>query len=343
MTDELVAAFGRLIPQLSSSSPPRTAPTGGDRRRPDSALFVARVDGPDRRQPHAGAVPHPDRASRRGSRTSSSTSAAGAGGRRGAQPAPPLEEARRRGAKDVSLTSRPSREAANRLYQRHRLRTRETNVYRYSGRARPEPAHLGRGRAEVLGGLADLPVAVGGGPARAASTSLGVAGWSGPTNGARASTARRRIAGLSVTAARMASSPRRRRSRRARRPPPPDERIAGAVPASSISRRGRRRRRLVLAARPGRDLDDRRVVGEERQQVDVGMAGGDRRGPPPHAGSGRRTAPVRSPSSSARAARGRRARSPARRVVVGEPAAPSRRRRCARRRRRAGRAVAVTA
>ena len=42
-----------------------------------------------------------------------------------------LEEARRRGAKDVSLTSRPSREAANRLYQRLGFRPRDTNVYRY--------------------------------------------------------------------------------------------------------------------------------------------------------------------------------------------------------------------
>lgn len=42
-----------------------------------------------------------------------------------------IEEARRRGSKDVSLTSRPSREAANRLYQRIGFERRETNVYRY--------------------------------------------------------------------------------------------------------------------------------------------------------------------------------------------------------------------
>ena len=41
-----------------------------------------------------------------------------------------IEEARRRGAKDVSLTSRPSREAANRLYRRIGFEARETNVYR---------------------------------------------------------------------------------------------------------------------------------------------------------------------------------------------------------------------
>jgi ribosomal protein S18 acetylase RimI-like enzyme len=42
-----------------------------------------------------------------------------------------LAEARRRGSKDVSLTSRPSREAANRLYQRLGFKARETNVYRF--------------------------------------------------------------------------------------------------------------------------------------------------------------------------------------------------------------------
>ena len=42
-----------------------------------------------------------------------------------------LVEARQRGAKTVDLTSRPSREAANRLYQRIRFTRRDTNVFRY--------------------------------------------------------------------------------------------------------------------------------------------------------------------------------------------------------------------
>ena len=41
-----------------------------------------------------------------------------------------LDEARRRGVKAVSLTSRASREAANRLYQRIGFDRRETNYYR---------------------------------------------------------------------------------------------------------------------------------------------------------------------------------------------------------------------
>jgi ribosomal protein S18 acetylase RimI-like enzyme len=42
-----------------------------------------------------------------------------------------LSMARQRGAKTVDLTSRPSREAANRLYQRLGFVRRDTNVYRF--------------------------------------------------------------------------------------------------------------------------------------------------------------------------------------------------------------------
>ena len=42
-----------------------------------------------------------------------------------------LDLAKECGARTVDLTSRPSREAANRLYQRMGFKPRETNVYRY--------------------------------------------------------------------------------------------------------------------------------------------------------------------------------------------------------------------
>ena len=42
-----------------------------------------------------------------------------------------LEIAAERGARTVDLTSRPSREAANRLYRRLGFQARETNVYRF--------------------------------------------------------------------------------------------------------------------------------------------------------------------------------------------------------------------
>jgi ribosomal protein S18 acetylase RimI-like enzyme len=50
-----------------------------------------------------------------------------------------LELARRVGARNVDLTSRPSRVAANRLYQRLGFELREANVYRY----RPPPPTAG--------------------------------------------------------------------------------------------------------------------------------------------------------------------------------------------------------
>ena len=48
-----------------------------------------------------------------------------------------LELARERGARTVDLTSRPSREAANRLYERLGFEPRETDVYRLSLPRRP--------------------------------------------------------------------------------------------------------------------------------------------------------------------------------------------------------------
>jgi ribosomal protein S18 acetylase RimI-like enzyme len=44
-----------------------------------------------------------------------------------------IELAQREGARTVDLTSRPDREAANRLYRRLGFKKRATNVYRYEG------------------------------------------------------------------------------------------------------------------------------------------------------------------------------------------------------------------
>lgn len=132
VTDGLVAAFGRLIPQLSSSSPPPTAEALAEIvANPNSVLFVAR-DGdevlgsltlafyriPTGIKAWIEDVVVDDAARGRGVGEALNRAA--------------LDEARRRGAKDVSLTSRPSREAANRLYQRIGFEARTTNVYRYS-------------------------------------------------------------------------------------------------------------------------------------------------------------------------------------------------------------------
>lgn len=129
--DELVAAFAHLIPQLSQSSPP---PTAADLTalvaRDDTALFIARVDGvivasltlafyriPTGLKAWIEDVVVDDAARGRGVGRLLNEAA--------------LAEARRRGAKDVSLTSRPVRAAANRLYLRLGFEARNTNVYRY--------------------------------------------------------------------------------------------------------------------------------------------------------------------------------------------------------------------
>ncbi len=129
--DELVAAFDRLIPQLSSSSPP---PDGDALRElvdgPDTIVFLARVDGvivgsltlayyriPTGLKAWIEDVVVDDAARGHGVGRSMNEAA--------------LEHARRRGAKNVALTSRPSREAANRLYQRIGFEIRNTNLYRY--------------------------------------------------------------------------------------------------------------------------------------------------------------------------------------------------------------------
>ena len=132
VTDELVAAFARLIPQLSSSSPPPSADDlAAIVQSADSVLFVARIDG----EIVGGLtlacyrIPTGVKAwiedvvvdgSARGSGVGEALNLAA------------IDEARRRGAKHVSLTSRPSREAANRLYQRIGFQRYDTNLYRYA-------------------------------------------------------------------------------------------------------------------------------------------------------------------------------------------------------------------
>ena len=129
--DELVAAFERLIPQLSSSSPPPTREqldelVGSD----DTVLFLAVIDGrivgsltlafyriPTGLKAWIEDVVVDDSARGRGLGAALNEAA--------------LVEAERRGAKDVSLTSRPAKQAANRLYKRIGFEPRETNIYRY--------------------------------------------------------------------------------------------------------------------------------------------------------------------------------------------------------------------
>ena len=129
--DALVAAFERLIPQLSSSSPPPSRETLDFMARSDAShLLVAVEDG------HVYGsmtlvvftIPTGIRAWIEDVVVDEDARGKGVGALLN-QTA--LDMAKEMGAKTVDLTSRPSREAANRLYQRLGFVARETNVYRY--------------------------------------------------------------------------------------------------------------------------------------------------------------------------------------------------------------------
>ena len=129
-TDELRDALAHLLPQLSSSPPPTLDELRLITDNPESVLFVARLEGrivgsltlifyriPTGLKAWIEDVVVDETARGHGIGELLNRAA--------------LDEAGRRGAKAVSLTSRPSREAANRLYQRIGFESRPTNVYRY--------------------------------------------------------------------------------------------------------------------------------------------------------------------------------------------------------------------
>ena len=131
-TSELVEAFSRLIPQLSKSSPPPSAAELEEMiASPASEVLIARIAGrvvgtltlvtfriPTGVRAWIEDVVVDDEARGHGVGEALNQFA--------------LKLARDKGAKTVDLTSRPSREAANRMYQRIGFVGRDTNVYRYS-------------------------------------------------------------------------------------------------------------------------------------------------------------------------------------------------------------------
>ena len=130
--DELVNAFAHLIPQLSSSNPPPSREQLTEMvQSPATLVLVARVDGRI-----AGSltlamfrIPTGLRAWIEDVVVDGDARGNGVGE---ALNSFAIEEARKRGAVTVDLTSRPSREAANRLYQRLGFVARDTNVYRFT-------------------------------------------------------------------------------------------------------------------------------------------------------------------------------------------------------------------
>jgi ribosomal protein S18 acetylase RimI-like enzyme len=135
-TAELSAAMAALIPQLSRSNPP-PAPEELDAivSSPTTDLFVATEEDGTIVGTATLAVfriPTGVRAWIEDVVVDGSTEGRGVGS---ALTHAMLDRARGLGCVTVDLTSRPSREAANRLYQRLGFEPRETNVYRYTFRA----------------------------------------------------------------------------------------------------------------------------------------------------------------------------------------------------------------
>jgi ribosomal protein S18 acetylase RimI-like enzyme len=133
VTDEVVAAFERLIPQLSSSNPPPTRDELEKIVRSEASILLgAWLDDGTLVGSLTLAVfriPTGVRAWIEDVVVDSAARGEGVGEKLNRFA---LDRARAEGAKTVDLTSRPSREAANRLYQRIGFVARDTNVYRYS-------------------------------------------------------------------------------------------------------------------------------------------------------------------------------------------------------------------
>jgi ribosomal protein S18 acetylase RimI-like enzyme len=132
VNEELWEAFQGLTPQLTTNNPPPSREDLEDLVRSESSiLLIAR--NPGNQQPIVGAanltiyrVPTGIRAIIEDVIVDESARGQGIGE---ALVQRLLEIARERGAKGVSLTSNPKREAANRLYQRMGFNRRETNSY----------------------------------------------------------------------------------------------------------------------------------------------------------------------------------------------------------------------
>jgi ribosomal protein S18 acetylase RimI-like enzyme len=133
--DELVAAFSRLIPQLSRSA---AIPTPGAMREivegPASTVLLARDDREGGRIVGlltlvVFRIPTGVRAWIEDVVVDDAVRGCGVGE---ALSQEAIRRAVGAGARTVELTSRPSREAANRLYQRLGFVRRDSHVYRYT-------------------------------------------------------------------------------------------------------------------------------------------------------------------------------------------------------------------
>ena len=132
VTDDVVKAFERLLPQLSRSAPAVDA--GGLRELvawPGNRMLIARVDGEIVGTLTLVTFPIPT-GLRAWIEDVVVDSAARGHGVGAALTREAVRLAEADGARTVDLTSRPSREAANRLYERLGFQLRDSKVYRYA-------------------------------------------------------------------------------------------------------------------------------------------------------------------------------------------------------------------
>lgn len=132
VTDEAVEAFSRLLPQLSRSAPPPDAAAlAVIVDSPAVTVLVARSDGSI-----VGSLTLAMFAIPTGLRAWIEDVVVDEAARGQGVGALLTEEAIRRardaGARSLDLTTRPTREAAGRLYERAGFKQRETRLYRYS-------------------------------------------------------------------------------------------------------------------------------------------------------------------------------------------------------------------
>jgi ribosomal protein S18 acetylase RimI-like enzyme len=128
--DELVAAFGRLLPQLSESAKPLDHAAVARMLAHDAnTVFVARLDGAVVGTLTLVMVPVPSGLRARIEDVVVDTAARGLGiGSALTQAA--IQHARSANARTLDLTSRPDRDSAGRLYERLGFRERDSRTYR---------------------------------------------------------------------------------------------------------------------------------------------------------------------------------------------------------------------
>ena len=132
MTPEIVTAFRRLVPQLSRSAPPPDAGAlASVVASPAITLLVARSDGEVTGTLTLAMFPCPTgiRAWIEDVVVDESARGLGIGE---ALTRKALDIAQAAGVRTVDLTSRPSRAAAGRLYERVGFAERESRLYRYT-------------------------------------------------------------------------------------------------------------------------------------------------------------------------------------------------------------------